>query len=108
MPYIGYPVSSFPGHLVEHVYLSIQFPYTGSHRTPEGIALGVPQVQVSNPGPVHKVGTTGYGGVPVVELRRSAVVLRSRVERHQRIIHIISIPVTDDGWILGERIILDH
>ena len=107
MPYVGYPVSLFPSHLVEHVDFAVKLPDTWSNRSPERISLGIPQIQVADSCPIHKISTAGYRGMPVIELRRFAVVLRSRVKGHQRIVHEVLISVVDDRGILGERIILD-
>ena len=106
MPDIADSVSPLPGHLVEDMDLSVEFPDARRYGSVYLFALSITQVQVADPRPVDQVRTSCNAGMPVVEFRRGAVLLRVRVERHHGIIHKIFVPVPDHGRILGDRVLL--
>ena len=106
VPDIADSVSPLPGHLVEDMDLSVEFPDARRYGSVYLFALSITQVQVADPRPVDQVRTSCNAGMPVVEFRRGAVLLRVRVERHHGIIHKIFVPVPDHGRILGDRVLL--
>ena len=67
VPDVADTVCAFPGALVEDMDLAVEFPDAGCHGTVDAVALGIPQVEVADPGPVDKVLAPGDCGMPVRE-----------------------------------------